>query len=513
MKEILTDWVHYQALQRPNSIALTQVENGAALTWAELELRVAALAGVLRRDWNVKSGDRVALIAENDLRVLEAQFACMRIGAVFMPLNWRLAPAEIVAQLVDAEPKAILHDNVWSELADEVVGKHPIERRLGWDSSADVDSYEDALAAARHVVGGALDPDAITQLLYTSGTTGRPKGVMIANRTMVTHAHNLAHVSRVAEPNNHHLNIVPWFHAGGLNVFTNPILYWGGQVTTVRRFNPERTLDLLIDPDRRITHFCGVLQMYEILVRHEAFASAEFPALHTALFGGWGPATLEVYRAFRDRGVHIQLSYGATELGPNVTMLPRADDAAAELGSSGTVLPHTQIRLTSPEGLEVANDEVGELWVRGGGVTPGYWRRPREEALEGDWFRTGDAGRLDVRGHLFIVGRIKEMYRTGGENVFPAEVEGALVDLPGVAELAVVGVPDERWGESGLLAVVLEPGATLSLSDVHAYADGRLAKFKHPRHLLVLDELPRSATGKVSRPAVRERHLANGDIG
>lgn len=508
MSDILTDWVAHHARHRPESVALAQVETGATVRWAELDRRVAALAGVLRHDWGVAPGDRVAVVAENDPRVLEAQFACMRIGAVFMPLNWRLTAAELGAQLADAEAGVVLHDGHWSALVDELVAAAPMRRRMAWEAPGTISDYEQALAAVgRPVRGGDLDPDAVTQLLYTSGTTGRPKGVLCTNRTLATHAQNLAHVSRMAEPGRHHLNIVPWFHAGGLNVFTNPMLFWGGRVTTVRRFDARTTLDLLTDPDLGITHLCGVLQMYEWLVRLDGFPRAEFPALHTALFGGWGPSTMEIYDAFREHGIRVQLSYGASEIGPNVTVLSRPDDDAAAAGSSGTVVPHTRIRLTDPDGNEVADGEVGELWVRGGAVTPGYWRQPRSEVFDGDWFRTGDAARLDDAGHLYIVGRVKEMYRSGGENVYPAEVENVLAGLPGVAELAVVGVPDERWGETGLLAVVLAPGATLTLADVQAYASGRLARFKHPAHLLVLDEMPRSATEKISRAAIREQYL------
>jgi fatty-acyl-CoA synthase len=173
-------------------------------------------------------------------------------------------------------------------------------------------------------------------------------------------------------------------------------------------------------------------------------------------------------------------------------------------------VPHTRLRIVDHEGADVMPGEVGELWVRGGAVTPGYWGRPRAETFEGPWFRTGDAGRMDAGGHVYIVGRVKELYRSGGENVYPAEVENVLAELPGVAELAVVGVPDKRWGETGLLAVVLEPGAALTLADVQAYATGRLARFKHPAHLLVLDALPRSATAKISRTAIRTAFLGTG---
>ncbi|MFC4948065.1 class I adenylate-forming enzyme family protein [Pseudonocardia sp. GCM10023141] len=501
---IITDWVAQHARQRPDAIALALHETGATVTWAELERRVAALAGVLRDTWGARPGDRVALVAENDPRLLEVQFACMRIGAVFMPLNWRLTATELGAQLADAEPVAMIHDADWRALVDELALAVP---RACWDEP----SYDALLAAADPVAGGDLDPDAVTHLLYTSGTTGLPKGVLCTNRTLVTHAQNLAHTSRMAERDQHHLNVVPWFHAGGLNVFTNAMLFWGGRVTTVRRYDPAVALGLLTDPGLAITHLCGVLQTFEWLVRQDGFAAvAAFPALHTALFGGWGPSTQEIVLALRARGVPVQLSWGASELGPLVTVLSRPDDAAADAGSSGTVVPHTRLRIVAPDGTDVEPGGVGELWVRGGAVTPGYWRQPRDDTFHGLWFRTGDAGRMDAAGHVYIVGRVKEMYRSGGENVYPAEVENVLADLPGVAELTVVGVPDERWGETGLLAVVLEPGAALTLADVQAFAAGRLARFKQPSHLLVLDVLPRSATAKISRAAIREAFLGAG---
>jgi fatty-acyl-CoA synthase len=222
------------------------------------------------------------------------------------------------------------------------------------------------------------------------------------------------------------------------------------------------------------------------------------------LYGGWGPSAAAIYEAWSEHGIWVQLSYGASELGPNVSILSEADPAAAQRGTSGSILPHTAVRLIDAEGVEVPAGETGEILVRGPGVTPGYWRQSREEFFTGDWFHTGDAGRLDDAGHLYIVGRVKEMYRSGGENVYPAEVEGVLAELPGIRELAVLGVPDEKWGETGLVAIVPEPGVTISLEDVRAFADGRLARFKLPSALIVLAELPRSATDKISRPAIRE---------
>lgn len=499
MTELIKDWVARHARHRPEAVALADVESGLTVSWAELERRVGLLAAVLR-DRGIGAGDRVALLAENDVRAFELQFACMRLGAIFVPLNWRLTGPELHQQLADAEPALLVHDSAWAELAAGCAAGAP---RLSWGSADS--NYERALAGAgQPVTAGELAPGAVTHILYTSGTTGAPKGVLCTNRMLVAQAQNLAHSSRFAEPGGHHLNIVPLFHAGGLNVFSNPMLFWGGRVSTTRRFDAGRTLELLTDPELGVTHLCGVLQMYEWITALPAFTSARFPALHTVLFGGWGPSAAGIYRAWADRGIWVQLSYGASELGPNVSILTTADPAASERGTSGTLLPHTAVRLVDAAGGEVPVGEAGEVQVRGPGVTPGYWRQPREEFFDGDWFRTGDAGRIDADGHLYIVGRIKEMYRSGGENVYPAEVEAVLARLPGVRELAVLGVPDQKWGESGLVAVVPEPGVTITLDAVRAFADGKLGRFKLPTALLVLDALPRSTTDKISRPKIRE---------
>ena len=505
MTELLTDWAGYQARSRPDEVALASAGPDAhigQLTWRQLDDRVGRLSRVLL-DHGVRRGDRVGLVAENDPRIFEVQFACMRIGAIMVPLNWRLAVPELRDMLTDAGPVLFLHDTAWAGLAAQLGTGLDLGPVLAWGD--ETSPYEQAVAAVGDPIrGGELDPGAIAQILYTSGTTGLPKGVSCTNRTIVAQAQNLAHSSRMAERGGHHLNIVPLFHAGGLNVFSNAMLFWGGRVTTVGRFEPRTALRLLNDPGLAITHLCGVLQMFEWMTALPEFPQSAFPTLHTVLFGGWGPSAAGIYRAWADRGVWMQLSYGASELGPNVSVLSRPDPGAAERGSSGTILPHTRVRLVDADGREVAAGKTGEILVRGPGVVPGYWHQdPAPFFLDG-WFRTGDAGRMDAAGHLYVVGRVKEVYRSGGENVYPAEVEQALADMPGVAEFAVLGVPDERWGETGLIAVVPEPGVTITLEAVRKYAAPRLARFKLPSHLIVMTELPRSATDKISRSAIGE---------
>jgi fatty-acyl-CoA synthase len=505
------DWVATNAVRAPGSPAVSGHETGETFTWGELDQRVASLAHQLTQRYGLRHGDRVALVAENDPRMIELQFACQRAGLVLVPLNWRSARAELDAVLADAEPGLIVHDGEWATLTGELAGTAGIKQRLGWGpSDSDSDDYESAVSGPDGMPGLPGDPSDLAQIMYTSGTTGRPKGVMVDRDQLTWHAINLGHACRMAGVDDgsglHHLNVVPWFHAGGLNVFTNPTLYWGGHVTTTRRFDPGVTLRLLTDPHLGITHFCGVLQIYEQVTALQEFARASFPTLRCGLFGGWGPTFRGIHRAWRDRGFALTLAYGSTELGPLVCTLDGTDTAAVEAGSSGVAVPHVQLRLVGPDGADVGTDEAGELWAAGPVVTRGYWGIPAERTFTDGWLPTGDMMRRDARGHHFVVGRLHEVYRSGGENVYPLEVEAAISELPTVAECAVVAIPDETFGEVGMAVVVPAPGTEVSLEDITGHLRDRLARFKHPRALRLVDELPRNVTGKISRAQLRSTY-------
>jgi fatty-acyl-CoA synthase len=265
------------------------------------------------------------------------------------------------------------------------------------------------------------------------------------------------------------------------------------------------TLRLLTDPAVGLTHFCGVLQIYEQVTAVPEFGRASFPTLRCGLFGGWGPTFRGIHRAWRERGFALTLAYGSTELGPLVCTLDGTDTAAVEAGSSGIAVPHVALRLVTPEGVDAGIDEPGELWASGPVVTRGYWGVPAEQTFTDGWLRTGDVLRRDARGHHYVVGRLHEVYRSGGENVYPLEVEAVISELSAVAEVAVVAIPDERFGEVGLAVVTLADGATLTLDELTEHLRDRLARFKHPRALRLVDALPRNVTGKISRAALRER--------
>lgn len=504
MKPWVKDWVSYHSVRQPDAPAVTCVERSLTVTWDELERRVGRLAHLLRHRFGLQPRDRVAMIAENDTRIFELQFACMRAGLILVPLSWRLAVGELVTLVNDAEPALMFYDETWREMGDAVADATAVKHRVLWSDTLFESEYDGLIASADDMMpGGVHREDEITHILYTSGTTGLPKGALSSQGTLKHHAINSAQTSRTSERDSHHLNIVPLFHAGGLNTFTNPILYWGGHVTTTRRFDPRISLQLLTDPTLGITHLCGVLQMYELITALPEFEKATFPTLRTGLFGGWGPKTVWVHQTWQDRGIFLQLSYGSTEQGPNVSVLEGGRELAL-LNCSGLINCGTDLRLVDSDGNDVPQGEVGEIWTRGPAITPGYWNRPREDYFTGDWFRTGDCGRLDEAGRLYVVDRLREVYRSGGENVYPAEVELVLSDVPGVKEVAVIAVSDERWGEVGMAIVEPMPGATVTLEGLLAHAEGRLARFKLPKHVRTIEEMPRNATLKIDRPTLKK---------
>jgi fatty-acyl-CoA synthase len=506
MSHIVRDWVGYHASRTADDVVLSDLELGTSLTWAELDTRVGALAYALQVGMSLRRGDRVALISDNDTRIFELQFACMRAGLILVPLNWRLTAHELIELLRNAGPSALVHDAVWEAKAVELASALGIGKRMAWGCSDGAIDYEEAIRARDGIAAPhSYDPDTVTHIMYTSGTTGIPEGAMCTHGTLMWQALNLAHTSRMAEEGGHHLNIVPLFHAGGLNVYSNPMLFWGGRVSTINRFDPAVVLELLTDEKMAVTHLCGVLQMYELITALPNFGTAVFPSLRCGLFGGWGPQTRWVHEQWRNRGVFLQLSYGATELGPNVSVL-QSGAAEAEKNSSGPAMPFTELRLVDPGGSDVDSGDVGEIWVKGPAVTPGYWGRSGDDCFEDGWFKTGDCGRFDSNGHLFVVDRLREVYRSGGENVYPAEVEAVLAAIPEIHELAIIGVPDDRWGEVGLAVVVPTDGAEVTLETLIAFAADKLAKYKFPKHVVVVDELPRNVTLKIARDQLRTHY-------
>jgi fatty-acyl-CoA synthase len=502
------DWVDYHARHRPDALALASVEDKTGLTWSELDSRVGRLARVLSAH-GVKKGDRVALIAENDPRVFETQFAAMRLGALFMPLNWRLVVAELSDIALDAEPSIIVHDAEWAQVAIGIADKAGVSNRLSWGSAdSGASDYESAIAAAEYL-GPRSDTsfDDPTHILYTSGTSGKPKGALSTQGTLVWQALNTAHTSRHAESDNHHLNPMPLFHAGGLATTSNPILYFGGAVSTMRRFLPADVLAALTTSEVPITHFGAIPLMYRGISEAPNFDTADFSHARLFLVAG-AIAEPELLQLWADRGVALQPQYGGTEHGPMATAVdePARWLEKSKSGSTGRKALHTELRLVDSDGTDVPEGATGEIWLRGPSVTVGYWGKDNADYFTDGWYRTGDAARRDSDGFYYPAGRVKEMYKSGGENVYPAEIERVLAVHPKVADVAVLGIPDEKWGEVGLAVVIPAGDVPPTLEELNSYASERLARFKLPKSLVLASDLPRNVTGKVSRAGLKEHY-------
>jgi fatty-acyl-CoA synthase len=498
------DCVRANAGRFSDAVALENAETGERLTWRQLDGRVGALAGHLRQHCGVGTGDRVLVIAEGDTRTFEVQFACMRLGAIMVPLNWRLALPELIELATDVEPAVVITDGMWQDAGLKIAEAAGTAHRLGWRAAAGIDDYETALARATPVLPGTdLSMELPTHILHTSGTTGRPKGAITTVKTLSWQALNIFAEYQIG-PGAKQLDPMPLFHAGGLTTIATPMLMTGGAVMTMRRFEPDRIVALLGDPAQGITHFTAPPVMWAALAAQPGFAGADFGALRFAQVAGGVPPR-ELLEQWSERGVVLQQAYGGTELGPAVTGMSR-DAVAQRPTSCGRAVPFTHVRLVTPEGADAPVGEVGEVWIKGPSVTPGYWHRDgsidRARTPDG-WFRTGDAARMDSDGYYYLVDRVKDMYKSGGENVAPAEVERVITTHPDVVDVAVIGIPDPTWGEVGRAFVVVRPGATVTLEGVREFCAGRIARYKAPRSLVVVDDLPRNPTGKISKPALR----------
>lgn len=500
------DWVDYHANHRPQDPALGSADDNTMLRWADLEERVGRLACVLR-DRGVKKGDRILVIAENDPRIIEIQFAAMRIGALLVPLNWRLAVSEVTDIALDAEAQMIVHDAEWASVANNIAEKAAIPERISWAETSS--EYDAAVASAVHLAPHiGLTFDDPTHILYTSGTTGLPKGVLSTHGTLVWQALNTAHTTRYSEPGNHHLNPMPLFHAGGLNVMANPILYFGGAVSIMRRFAPDAVFAALIRSELPATHFAAIPLMYRGISAQPGFDTADFSHARQFIVAG-AIAEPELLQRWADRGVALQPQYGGTEHGPMATAVdnPALALNRAKAGSIGRSARHTQIRLVDQGGNDVAAGDTGEIWLRGPSVTPGYWRKDNHDFFTDGWYRTGDAARRDADGYYYLAGRVKEMYKSGGENVYPAEIERVFGEHPKVSDVAVIGIHHEVWGEVGMAVVVpAQPRVPPTLDELNQFAQARLARFKLPKSLAVVDDLPRNVTGKLCRQALKAQY-------
>lgn len=500
-------WTADRARATPDRVAID--DRGVELRYRDLDARASALATRLRGA-GYGAGDRIATLTGNSADHVVLFFACAQAGLVLVPISWRLSPREIAQQLELADPLLLVVEDEFASL-----GAAALERLLDPPASIAIGArgIERSTLAPRRARGAAAaaarnvrDDDPLL-IMFTSGTLAAPKGVIL------THANcfwtNLA-LSRTAEITSHDvvLAVMPQYHVGGWNV--QPLLAWwmGATVVLERTFDPGRVLHLI--EDRGITTTMGVPANYLLLAEHPDFASTDLSTLRHAIVGG-APMPEPLLRTWHGRGVALTQGYGLTEASPNVLCLPD-EDARTRVGSAGRPYPHVEVMLVDPVTSEpVEGAGTGELLVRGPSVFSGYVRDPleTESAVRDGWLHTGDLMTRDADGYYRVIDRIKDIFITGGESVAPAEIESVLFEHPAVADAAVIGVPDERWGEVPVAYVVTRPGVAWDETTIVEHCDARLARFKVPTRVLSIEEIPRSGAEKVRRRDLLDRWLSS----
>jgi fatty-acyl-CoA synthase len=489
-------WVHRRRVKSAGKAALISAE--VEITYDLLADRIDRLATALAAR-NVTKGDRVAYLGENEPSFLETFFAVTALGAIFVPLNTRLAAPEISFALHDCGAVLLVHAGAMSEVAEKassgIAGLHRIAVGPAAAPAETFDRVIDTAAADRPQV--AVDLSDTAMILYTSGTTGRPKGAAISHENITWNCYNVL-VDYDLTSDDVALMISPMFHVASLTMGVLPALLKGATVVLEPAFVPGRALELI--ERYRATSISGVPTTYQMLCEHPAWASADISSLRMLTCGGSAVPT-RVLDAYEARGLSFTGGYGMTETSPGATSLaPRYSRAKA--GSAG--LPHffTDVRIADADGRVLPAGAVGEIQVRGRNVIEGYWQRPEATAdafADEGWFRSGDLGYLDEDGFLFISDRLKDMIISGGENVYPAEIERLILELDAVQGVAVIGAPDDRWGEVPHAYLEIRPGRTLEEGDVRRHLAGRLARYKIPKRFVVVDELPRTASGKIRK--------------
>ncbi len=492
------DPVAYQAKVRPKALACIDAASRERFTYAQLDRRVAQCAGLLHAKLGDPVGRPVAILARNSIDQIVLFMACQRAGAIFQPLNWRLTGAELAVMLGDAAPSLLVIDDEFREQADVAVAASGISLER---FSSEV--FAQAVDRAAPVEPTALGEDAPCTLLYTSGTTGKPKGVIITRGGAFYAAFNLAFVGEVGA-DSVLLSDAPMFHTVGLFAVTRTTLTLGATLVVSDRFIPAQTLARLSDPALGITHYFGVPQIASAMLNAPEYTKADLSRLK-AFFTGGAPLPPPLAEAFMRNGVTLVNGYGASETGTALHMPLDPETTRAHCGSVGFPAPAVSVRIVDQEGHDVPDGQDGELWLKGPAVTPGYWRNPAatELAFVDGWFKTGDAARRDPNGMYRLIDRWKDMYISGGENVYPAEVEAALLAHPHVLDAAVVGAPHARWGECGVAFVVLQPGAAPIEGALIAHCDGLLARYKWPSEIRFVAEVPRNASGKIRKDHLR----------
>lgn len=512
---LVGDWLAKRELLTPDKVALIDAATGERRTYREWNARANAVARWLRDEFGIQKGDRVAVLAINCPEYLDLLFAAGKLGAVLVPLNWRLTVRELVIILQDCAPAVLCHDETYADTARQaaaLVGiptaplASPIPTPAGETPAVQVPAPAGKDAGATPPPLPVTTPDLTLEdpflILYTSGTTGVPKGAILSHRMVTWNCVN-TEISWDLWGTDITPTFAPFFHSGGINVLTLPLVHKGGTVVLLRNSDPGAVLECI--ERERCTIVFAVPTVFQMMLEHPRFAATDLSSVRFCVTGG-SSCPIPIIESYFKRGLTFRQGYGMTEVGVNCFSLA-PEDALRKAGSVGRPVFHSEARIVDEYDQDVGIDTVGELALAGPHVCSGYWNRPEAtaEVLRDGWFHTGDLARRDSEGYYYIVGRKKDLIISGGENIYPAEIEGLMATHPSIAEAAIIGVPDPKWGEVGRAVVVVRPGETLTAEEVLAFCDGKLARYKIPKSVVFAPILPRNAMGKVIKAELREQ--------
>lgn len=488
-------WTKYQA----DKIAFEEFESGRSYTWKQLDRLGNFLADKFTREYGINKGDRVAILSENRLELISLFVVAQKTGIVLVPLNYRLTPVEIDFLLGESNPAAIYFEKqfenklIQTENFDKIALKHALEELENISEKALIETTD------FHFENTVFDEDHPIFLIFTSGTTSFPKGAVYTHKMLFWNSINTEMRLDITSQDRS-INCAPSFHTGSWNVLQTPFMHHGAYTLLMRNFDPQQVLKAL--ENYKMTIFWAVPTMLKMMADEASFTQADLSLVRYFIVGGEA-MPIPLIEKWHGKNIPIRQGYGLTEVGPNVTSLNQ-EDAIRKQGSIGKPNFYYEIRIADEAGNPVKAGQDGEFLLRGPNVTPGYWNNPEETAntIKDGWFHTGDLVHQDAEGYIYVIDRLKNMYISGGENVYPAEVEFALRQHPDIEEVAIIGVPDEKWGESGMAFVVLKAGKQTSTNELIAYCRERLAKYKIPKHFRFVEALPKNDAGKIDRKSL-----------
>jgi fatty-acyl-CoA synthase len=504
------DWLEKRERYTPGHEAVVDLSDDKRYTFRHLNRRANRLASVLQQTYQLSAGDRVSALSMNCMGMIDLFFACGKLGVIMVPYNFRL-PAPAIKELIeDCTPSLLVYGSEFEETAAGLLQDRSITAILPFEGSTNsVDTIVNSDQPAPEIYSAEADDTAM--ILYTSGTTGKSKGAMISWKQIHWNSVNTAISLELTSADSTIVN-TPFYHTGGWHVLLTPLMHHGGKVVLQPEFDPAGCLEII--EQEKVSILFAIPTMLRMMMEQEAFKSTNFSNLRFTICGGEA-CPIPVIKKYRALGVPIRQGYGLTEAGPNCYSLP-AEDAIRKKGSVGFPNFHIDVKVVDDSGSEVQQGRVGELLMKGPHTFKGYWnnKEATQKTLSDGWVHTGDLFRCDEDGYYYIAGRKKEMYISGGENVYPVQVEKILYEHPAIAQVAVIGVPDDRWGETGCAFVVRHEDAEITADNLKSYSREYLAGFQCPGHVIFLDELPLGDSGKVQKKELaalfRDQHSAPG---